>query len=201
MNEARKAGSYTILHAIHIGDRELIVGHDPEHKHGQFYMTAFCERNALFERFDNILVGGDYAEIMELFAERLLTQAQAVREQLEIEKAMDSSVYDKAGCTKEGIRLVSYEDNLNCKVVVIRPEVLRHEYRTATRQLYLCIGGFGASPHSRGSACYMTNLYNGKTSRFERMDVLAIMDREALPRWAADGLKKYEHAAERGNAR
>lgn len=202
MNEVRKAGSYTILHAIHIGERELVVGYDPENKHGNIYMTAFCERNDLFERFDHVLVGGDYAEIMELFGERLRAQAQTIRELMETEKAVDIRVYDKSGCSKEGIRLVSYEDDLNQKVVIIKPEVLLHEYRTATRQLYLCTGGFGASPHSRGTACYMTNLYSGKTSRFERMDVLAVMDKEALPQWAADGLKKYEKATiERGAAR
>lgn len=200
MSDERKAGSYTILHSIHIGDRELVVGHDPESKNAQTYMTAFCERNPIFERYDNVLVGTDYAEIIELFAERLRTQAQSVRETLQKEKAVDASVYDKARCTKEGIWLVSYEENLNHKVIIIKPEVLRHEYRTATHQLYLCTGGFGASPQCRGSACYAVNLYDGKSSRFERADVLGVMKREALPEWAEMGLRKYEREIQERSA-
>ena len=74
------------------------------------------------------------------------------------------------------------------KIVVIKPEVLRREYRRATRQLKLCMGGFGASPHSRGSACYCVDLYTGKESRYERMDVLGTIQPEDLPGWAKHGL-------------
>ena len=72
--------------------------------------------------------------------------------------------------------------------MVIKPEVLRREYRRATRQLKLCMGGFGASPHSRGSACYCVDLYTGKESRYERMDVLGTIQPEDLPGWAKHGL-------------
>ena len=66
--------------------------------------------------------------------------------------------------------------------------MLRREYRRATRQLKLCMGGFGASPHSRGSACYCVDLYTGKESRYERMDVLGTIQPEDLPGWAKHGL-------------
>ena len=50
------------------------------------------------------------------------------------------------------------------------------------------MGGFGASPHSRGSACYCVDLYTGKESRYERMDVLGTIQPEDLPGWAKHGL-------------
>ena len=78
------------------------------------------------------------------------------------------------------------------KIVVIKPEVLRREYRRATRQLKLCLGGFGASPHSRGSACYCVDLYTGKESRYERMDVLGTIQPEDLPGWAKHGLTSIQ---------
>ena len=61
----------------------------------------------------------------------------------------------------------------------------------ATRQIKLCVGGFGASPHSRGSACYCVDLYSGKESRFERWDILGTLEPEELPKWAELGLVDY----------
>lgn len=80
---------------------------------------------------------------------------------------------------------------MNEKIVVIKPEILRREYQKATKQLKLCTGGFGASPHSRGSACYCVDLCTGMESRFERRDIL---EAEQLPKWAASGLDKYRKA-------
>ena len=94
-----------------------------------------------------------------------------------------------AGCTP-----ITSDDDLNGKVVVIKPDVLRREYRRATNQVALCDGGFGASPRSRGSACYCVNLYTGKTTRFERRDILGILKADQIPKWAQQGLQIYEHS-------
>ena len=89
-----------------------------------------------------------------------------------------------APITAEGCEIISYQDDLKGKIVVIKPEILRREYRRATSQLQLCTGGFGAAPNSRSSACFCTELYSGKTSRFERSDILGIIVPEKLPEWA-----------------
>lgn len=79
MEEPRKAGSYTVLHAIQIGDKELIVGDDPEAEKGQRFMTAYCEQNELFARYEEALVSDSYPEILRIFAERLAQQAERTR--------------------------------------------------------------------------------------------------------------------------
>ena len=94
----------------------------------------------------------------------------------------------KADCTP-----LSHEDDLNGKVVVIKPEVLRREYQMATNQIKLCTGGFGAPPHSRGSACFCVDLYSGKEARFERQDILGTLKSEQLPQWAALWLEQYQN--------
>lgn len=92
-----------------------------------------------------------------------------------------------------------YEDDLNDKVVVIKSDVLRREYQQGPYQLRLCIGGFGASPKSRGSACFCRDLLTGKSSRFERLDIAGIYPMEKLPEWAKKGLEicRQKQAAER----
>ena len=71
-------------------------------------------------------------------------------------------------------------------------EVLRREYRKATCQIALCDGGFGASPNSRGSACHCVNLYTGKSTRYERSDVLGVLEGNQIPKWAQQGLKRHQ---------
>ena len=41
--EKRMADEYEIIHAVQIGDREIVVGENPADTNGQKYMTAFCE--------------------------------------------------------------------------------------------------------------------------------------------------------------
>ena len=192
MNEnKRKAGDYEIIHAMHIGDQEIVVGENSATAAGQMYMCAFCEQNEIFARYDEILCSDDYAEIIGIFGQRVAEQAEKTSIELKGPKiqGISNAPITAAGCTP-----ITSDDDLNGKVVVIRPDVLRREYRRATNQVALCDGGFGASPRSRGSACYCVNLYTGKTTRFERRDILGILKADQIPKWAQQGLQIYEHS-------
>ena len=185
-DEKRMVGDYEIIHALHIGDQEIVVGEDPAAAPGQMYMCAFCEQNEIFSRYDEVLCSDDYAEIIGIYGQRLAEQAEKTRIELKGPKiqGISNAPITAAGCTP-----ITSDDDLNGKVVVIRPDILRREYRGATNQVALCDGGFGASPRSRGSACYCVNLYTGKTSRFERRDILGILKDDQIPKWAQQGLQ------------
>lgn len=199
MSEKRMAGDYEIIRAVTVGDTEVVLGFDPNDVDGQNYMTALCERNAILMRYEQVLASDSYPEILGIFGNRIAEQAKQLEAQLKQENmdALDNRPFDKNRCSNMyGCRLISHEDDLNGQVVIIRPEVLKYEYQRATRQLMLCTGGFGASPHSRGSACYCTNLYTGDSGRFERRDILAIMNPQMVPKWAMDGLEKAKQHEE-----
>lgn len=180
-DEKRMAGDYEIIHAMHIGDQEIVVGENPAAVVGQMYMCAFCEQNEIFARYDEVLCSDDYAEIIGIYGQRVTEQAEKTRIELKGPKIQGTS---NAPITTAGCTPITADDDLNGKVVVIRPDILRHEYRRATNQVALCDGGFGASPRSRGSACYCVNLYTGKTSRFERRDILGVLKDDQIPKWA-----------------
>ena len=169
LQEKRMAGDYEVIRALYIGDREIVLGENVQDDTGMRYMCAFCRQNALFAEYSEVMASDDFPEIVELSKPRI----QGI---------------DDRPITAEGCTLISHEDDLHGKIVVIKPEVLRREYRRATHQLKLCTGGFGASPHSRGTACYCIDLYTGKESRYERMDVMGTMEPENLPGWARHGL-------------
>lgn len=187
--EKRMAGDYEIIQSFHIGDREIVIGENPSAAPDERFMCAFCEKNEIFALHNEVMVSDDYTEIVQLFAERLAEQAKKTRESLlsHLPPSADLAIYTAANC-----RVISHDDNLNNKVVVIKPEVLRREYQMGPCQLKFCTGGFGASPHSRGSACFCTDLRNGSSSRFERRDILGTIDRHDLPQWAKDQLTFIE---------
>ena len=148
-------------------------------------MCAFCQQNELFAAYSEVMCSDNYAEMVRCSVSASPNRPRKTRVAMNAPKiqGIDDRPIMASDCT-----VVSYEDDLNNKIVVIKPEVLRREYRRATCQLKLCTGGFGASPHSRGSACFCVDLYTEKESRYERMDILGIMEPEKLPGWAKHGL-------------
>ena len=196
--EKRMAGDYTIIQALQIGDREIVIGENQANQDGQKYMCAFCTSNDLFARYDEVLASDDYPEIVDIFGQRVSEQAHKTRTELMTPRIQG---IPNAALTANDCTLVSYQDDLNNKVVVIKQEVLRREYRMATHQVKLCVGGFGAYPNSRGSACFCVDLYSGKESRFERRDILGTLEPEQLPKWAELGLMDYQQKQKSKQAR
>ena len=179
--EKRMAGDFEIIHSMRIGDREIVLGENPVGIGDERYMCAFSTAHGLFASYTEVMVSNDYPELVKLFGERVAEQAEKTRIALNGPKIQG---IPNEPITAEGCEVISHQHDLKGKVVVIKPEILRREYRRATCQLHLCTGGFGSHPNSRGSACFCTELYSGKTSRFERSDILGIIAPEKLPEWA-----------------
>ena len=194
LQEKRMAGDYEIFQAISVGIVEIVMGEDPKAEPEERFMCAVCTTNDLFAQYSDVCVSADYAEILELYGQRIASEAEKLMN--EVAEIRNRGIDDRA-VTDAGFIPLTYEDDLNGKVVVLKPDVLKKEYQRATRQYQLVTGGFGASPNSRGSACFCTNLYSGKRDRFERWDVLGVVDREDLPDWAKDGLQRIEQERKR----
>lgn len=197
-DEKRTAGSYEIIHAVHIGDREIVVGDSPVAGPDERFMCAHAVSNDFFCRYDDVITSDDFPEIMSIFGKRVTEQAEKTQQELitPIIQGIDVTPFQKDDC-----KPVSYSDNINGKIVVIKPDVLRREYQRSTNQLKLCTGGFGASPNSRGSACFCMDLYTGKTSRYERSDVMGTLEPDQLPKWAQHHLELYLNQQTRADRR
>lgn len=194
--EKRMAGDYEIIHALHIGDREIVLGENPSAPEDERYVCAFCQQHEIFANYTEVMVSDDYPELVKLFGERVAEQAEKTRIALNGPKIQG---IPNSAITAENCEQVSYQEDIRGKVVVIRPEVLRREYRHATCQLQLCTSGSGAYPNSRGTACYCTELYSGQRARFERSDILGVIAPEDLPKWAKHYLELRQAEKERNS--
>lgn len=199
-NEKRMVGDYLVIQAFQFGDREIVLGENLNAPPGEQFLCAYAQRNDLFVQYFDAIVSDSYVEIAKLYVDRVVQQTDKTIAEMQHPhlEGVDRSII-----AKEDYEPVYYEDDLRDKIVVIKPEVLRREYRQGPYQLRLCTGGFGASSKSRGNACFCRDLLTGKTSRFERLDIAGIMPMDKLPTWAKKGLEicKQRQAAERSEAR
>ena len=78
------------------------------------------------------------------------------------------------------------------KAIIIKPEILAPEYRSAEHQLVLCTGGFGASPHKIGRAVYVKELHGDQKFRYNRHQIAGVADLSKMPAWALDKLTELD---------
>ena len=76
--EKRMAGDYEIIHAVQIGDREVVVGEKPGDSDDDRYMCSLCESNGFMVLHSDVYASDHYPEIMEMFGQRISEQAHRV---------------------------------------------------------------------------------------------------------------------------
>ncbi len=194
-DEERMIGEYEVIQSTHIGARELVVGVYDD----QQYMCGFYVENEILGSCTDVVVSEDYLDIMTVYAERLKHQVQAVIAERQTVKVPLTPV------TKEQCYPVSEQGEFLNKVVAIKPDSLRHEYRRCDRQLIYVTSGNGARAEARGRAVFGINIYTGRTcGRWERSDILGVVRPEHIPSWVVNKVKNIERRQElekRGEAR
>lgn len=178
MSEKRMVQNYEITHSIPIGDKEVVLGIDE--KNEMPYLCAFYTSNDIFGSYTDCMVADDYVEIVEMFAERVKAQCVKIREE------QAKVTVPREQITADMCLPLKGSDCLVGKVVAVRADSIRPEYRSAEHQLILVTGGNGATGGARGSACFSTNLYSGERSRWERYDIQGEVKPECLPEWAKE---------------
>ena len=58
--------------------------------------------------------------------------------------------------------------NITGKIVVMKENVLKPEYRNPQNRFYRATGGFGCQPNTLGSAVFTICLFDGVEERFDR---------------------------------
>lgn len=196
--EKRMAGNYEIEFGYRVGDREVLFGVDPASDKPYFcalYHTRF-EIVQIRELYEDCVTSDNYVEIAEQFAAYVQSQCQKVRE-----KWAKVDV-PRVRITEEMCRPRFPAQNLNGKIVAVKPSYLRPEYQSADRQLFLLVDGYGPNGRNQMATCDCINLYTGESDLWRRHEIMGEVKPEFLPDWAKERTaaireKQSEKARER----
>ena len=72
------------------------------------------------------------------------------------------------------------------KVLILKPEVLKDEYKQGDYQYFYAYGGFGCRPESLGRKVAGEFLKDGESCSFAREDFAGVADESQLPDWARE---------------
>jgi hypothetical protein len=169
---------YEVKHAIHIGDREIIVAIDMNAPNDRFYMFAEYRDMGIIGQYDHIIYCHNYLTIMDAFSKAIAAQIDS------LQKEFSATNYQDTPITAKDCYPHDYGEDLKGKVVAIKAGVLRPEYRRADKQLVLVDSGGGSGGNAHGTAMFCYRLDNGQHTRFERYDVLGVV--KELPKWAKE---------------
>jgi len=171
--------TYEVMHAIHIGDKEIIFAEDKNAEDGMCFFVGNYSENDIIGQYADCLISDDYLEAVEEFTGRVNTQIELMKSEINQSKACE--LFTAEHCHRN-----DYSQSIDGKIVAIKAEILRPEYRRGDVQLVLVSGGNGAkeNPYSRALYCYHLN--NGQRTRFERHDVQGEVKAEHLPAWAIE---------------
>ena len=186
-------GDYKVLASVHVGEKEVVIGEKEQNNDGLRFMCGYMERTDIFNLCNECVYSDDYIEIAHLFGSRIKEAAELFQNK---DKELDIpvTVITEKDCIPD-----HYSHDINGKVIAIDPKVLKPEFQRADKQLYLVTGGFGASANSRGSAVFCTNLLTGKSTRYERMDVMGEVKPECMPEWAKRKLESMNQTRAKKN--
>ena len=85
-----------------------------------------------------------------------------------------------------------YEGNTDYtgKVVVLRADILKDEYKTPDNQLFYAQSGFGCRPEALGTKVFGCFLKDGEKTYYRRNEIIGALKEEYLPDWAKEQLEK-----------
>ena len=83
----------------------------------------------------------------------------------------------------------SGEDIYENRLLILRPESLKEEFRHAEFQYFMARAGFGCDPSKLGTKVFGEFLCDGEKGSFRRCDFLGIADENKLPDWAKQKLQ------------
>ena len=116
---------------------------------------------------------------------------------------IENAVYDKLHGSGE-ITLTSEHcfensrgEDFTGKLLIVKADTLRPEYRDSTSQIVMCTHGNGARPNAKGMSIFCEELASGNMAVYYRSEIEGVANMEKLPQWAKQKLE--EQKAVKGN--
>ena len=185
MSKKRNIEGYEEKFCIELAGKYIILAENQTEENP--YLVCNIKYDNMFgmeERYDGI-VSDNFIEAMREFITRI-DNLLGTLEKERIDSCLPFNRLTNSECIKD-----SQNADFHDKLLIVKPEILAPEYRSAEHQLVLCVGGFGASVESRGRAVFVKELYSGHECRYNRHQIAGIADTQKIPNWAIDKLLEY----------
>ena len=177
--EPRKVEHWEVKHAMFLGGHEIVFAEDELDKENTYFIGDCSYDNPFgLGTYSNCIGTADYLEAVFEYTQRVQNQIKLIRQERS-ERGVSDEPLTMNECISGGLG-----ENIEGKLVVIRPIVMHRDRRTADYQYFFADGGNGCRADAIGHAVFGQNLYTGKRARWERSDILGIADPDKLPQWA-----------------
>ena len=97
-------------------------------------------------------------------------------------------LFDRQHCTTD--------EDYRRKVVIIRPDTLKDEYKTPENQLFYAEGGNGCRIDSLGTKVFGQHLNDGEKGYYRRAEIVGVISDEYLPDWAKEKVEAIRSESE-----
>lgn len=189
MEEKEYAGTYLIQQSFRVGRKHFVLGVDEEA--AEKYLLAERHNHPLGIEYTDAIASNDYLEIAEEFSIRVHEEINCLREERAARKS-DGIPFGQEACCADNNNL-SYEN----QILILDPKVLTPEFRTKEEQLVLAISGFGCIPGRRSHKIYCRSLCDGEKMQIRGNDVLGIIDKRFIPKWANEKAATLRNAMQK----
>jgi|GEM_PF-6473243 len=212
MYSPRYAGDYVIINSIAIGNREVVLGENRNHRDGLQYMCGLIRPQTVMETPGLALSGSDFFEAMEilpLVLEREVCSSDYLTI-LSLYHDYIRSQRDRVGYelsrlplrdriyTENDCRQNSWEGDLLDEIIVLCAESLQPEYRIGNFQFVRITGGEGVFEDAADNAVlFGETIFTGQRGIWKRGNVLGVLSENQYPDWLLDLLYAEEDLAER----
>lgn len=189
--EKRFVDTYEVINSIEIGKQEILLGKDVK-KELQYMVCYSSFDNPLgFEQFYDAVASKDYLEMLCEYSKRITQHIETLtNERSELQIPLST-------LTIEDCYPDNYKESIVGKLVAIKPEILKDEYKYSHHQICIVKSGFGAEANSRGRAVFVKRLFDGKESRWNREDILGEVVPDRCPAWAKEKLIDIKNIEEK----
>lgn len=183
----RKVEHWEVKQAVTLGGHEIVYAEDKLDKEHPFFVGD-CNYDNPFSigMYSNCIGTSDYLEAISEYTQRVQKQIEQVRKERN-ERGVSDEPLTIDNCLAGGLG-----QNIEGKLVIIRPDVMHLDRRTADYQYFFADGGNGCRADAIGCGVFGQTLYTGKRLRWERADILGIADPKKLPEWAKEKLETLQ---------
>ena len=176
---------------IRLGGKEIVLAENTKEATDLYIICDITKDTPIGrEKRSNIQHTDDYLSALSEFTYRMYETMRELKQERQETRLPQKKL------TAEDCKASRRGDDWEGKLLIMAPEALAPEYRSAERQLVLCTGGPGAKPNPHGNIVHIKELFSGKESRCARESIAGIADPEKLPQWAAERLDRQQPDAQ-----